>query len=158
MNYTKKLQDIGFSEEEAKIYLAVLKLGIAKVSDISRETNVARTSVYNHLSQLLEKNYLKKTKNQGAKYLIANEPKIILDNQEEKIENFSKILPMLEKLAGLPEKKPTVEFSDVRQGLLNINDAILKAGNKKNPVYVIESGSAVGAYVDIVGWKFIYQL
>ncbi len=158
MDYSKKLQDIGFSKEEAKIYLAVLRLGMAKISDVSKETDIPRTSVYNHLEHLIENNYIKKTKSQGIEYLIASDPAMILNNKKEKVDSFSEIVPMLEKIAGLPGQKPNIEFSDVKSGILNINNTILEASDKKYPVYTIESGSSLESFIDIAGWKFMYQL
>lgn len=158
MNYTKKFQDIGFSEEEAKIYLAVLSLGMAKVSDISKEADIPRTSVYNHLKRLIKDDYIKKTKSRGVEYFIVSDPINIFDSQKEKIENFSKIIPLLEKMAGLPGKRPNIEFSDVKKGMLNINNKILEVSNKKYPVYAIESGLALESFIGIAGWEFLFQL
>ena len=158
MNYIKKLQDIGFSEEEAKIYLAGLKLGTAKVSEIAKEAEIPRTSVYNYLKKLIESGYFRKTKKQSIEYFIANDPKDIFESKKEKMKSFSNILPMLENLINFQEKKSYVEFSDVKKGLFDINEMMIKASNKKHFVCAIESGATNEAMLKVVGWKFIQQM
>ncbi len=158
MKYIKKLQEIGFSEKEAMVYLAILQMGMAKISDISRKINIPRTSVYNHLERLIENDYLRKTKNQGVEYLVASDPEVILDNQRDKINSFSEILSELKRLGDLPSKRPNIEFSDVKSGMLNMNKTILEVNNEKYPVCAIESGQAMSSLVDIAGWKFMYNL
>ncbi|MCK5416204.1 helix-turn-helix domain-containing protein [Candidatus Parcubacteria bacterium] len=158
MNYIAKLQNIGFSEEEAKIYLAGLRLGTAKVSEIAKETEIPRTSVYNYLKKLIENGSFRKIKKQSIEYFIASNPKDIFASKKEKMESFSNILPMLENLIDFQEKKSYVEFSDVKKGLFDINEMMLKTSNKKYFVCAIESGATNEAMLKIVGWKFIQQM
>ncbi len=51
----KKLQDFGLSEYQARVYLALLELGIATASQIPPISKVPRTRIYITMSQLHEK-------------------------------------------------------------------------------------------------------
>ncbi len=50
----KELQAIGLSESETKVYVALLELGGATVSEIAKRARVNRTSVYDILTRLIE--------------------------------------------------------------------------------------------------------
>ncbi len=156
MNYATKLQDIGLKKQEAEVYLACLKLGMAKVSELAKEVDIPRTSIYVYLGDLLEKGYLKKSKKQGIEYFIPLEPKFILEDKKEKIKNFSETLPQLEKILGFSGKKPKIEYFDTKQGLLKIYEAMLRFNYKHIPC-IIESGEATKQNLDKLGWEFWYK-
>jgi len=156
MNYIKKLQDIGLKKQEAEVYLACLKLGMAKVSEIAREVDIPRTSIYVYLEDLLGKGYLKKSKKQGIEYFIPIEPRFILEDKKEKIKNFSETVPQLEKILGFPIKKPKIEYFDTKQGLFKLYEAMLKFDYKHIP-YLIESGEATKQNIEKLGWEFWYK-
>ncbi len=155
MDYTKKLQSIGFSEHEAKVYLACLKLGLAKVSELSKEINVPRTSVYIYLNSLIEKGYIKKTKKQGVHCFTALEPKTIFNDAQEKIKNFGETVPELEKLIRLSSKKAKIEYFDTVEGMKRTYELLSKS--KKHIAYVIESFEADEYYIEKIGWDFVYE-
>ena len=157
MSYIKKLQDIGLEKHEAEVYLACLKLGFAKVSELSREVDIPRTSIYVYIKNLIEKGYLKKTKKGNIEYFIPIDPKDILSNTKEKIESFAKVVPQLEKFMDFVGKKPKVEYFDTKQGLLNLYEKMTEI-NYKQPPYLIESAEAVKNGFEKMDWDFIYKL
>lgn len=156
MSYTIKLQNIGFKKEEAEIYLACLRLGSVKVSQLAEEVDIPRTSIYVYLKNLIEKGNIKKTKKAGVEYFSAIDPRSIFEDSREKLESFSKILPQLEKLLDFPCNKPKVEYSDTAQGLLKLFGEMLRM-DYKNPPYLIESGEAVKQNLEIMGNEFHYK-
>lgn len=156
MSYIIKLQSIGFKKEEAEIYLACLKLGTVKVSDLTKEVDIPRTSIYVYLKNLIEKGYVKKTKKAGIEYFSAIDPKFIFEDSKEKLEGFANILPQLEKLLDFPGNKPKIEYSDTAQGLLRLYEEMTKM-DYKNPPYLIESGEAIKRNLEIMGDDFNYK-
>jgi len=156
MDYIKKLQDIGFKKEEAEVYLACLKLGMAKPAELAKEIDIPRTSIYIYAKSLLEKGYLKKTKKSGSEYFIAVEPDYILGDIKEKMENFSGIVSGLEKLMDFSGKKPKSEYFDTKQGMVNLYQSMLKIDYKHIP-YMIESGEAMAQVIEKFGWDFWYK-
>ncbi|TRZ77118.1 TrmB family transcriptional regulator [bacterium] len=156
MNYATKLQNIGFKKEEADVYLACLKLGTAKVSQLTKEIDIPRTTIYVYLKNLLEKGYIKKTKKQGIEYFSAVDPKIISEDSKERLESFVGIIPQLEKLLDFPTNKPKIEYSDTAQGLLKLYNEMTKM-DYKNPPYLIESGEAIKHNLEIMGDDFSYK-
>lgn len=156
MNYSNKLKKIGFSEAEAAVYLACLELGGAKASEISKKTNLPRTSIYTVSKALLEKGYLQKSKRGKIDKFIARDPKIILEETQENLDSFAEIVPVLGNVMSFASKCPQVEFSETKEGILNIYRQIIKA-DKKYPICLIESGRAVEKIYEIAGWDFVYD-
>lgn len=156
MSYSSKLKKIGFSEAEAAVYLACLELGGAKASEIAKKTNLPRTSIYTVSKALLEKGYLQKSKHGKIDKFIARDPKIILEETQENLDSFAKVVPNLGNLMNLAAKNPKIEFSETKEGILSIYRGIIKA-DKKYPICLVESGKAVEKIYKIAGWDFVYD-
>ena len=131
-------------------------MGGAKASEIAKKTGLPRTSIYTVNKALLEKGYLQKSKRGKIDKFIARDPKIILEENQENLDSFAKIVPNLGNIMTLASKCPKVEFSETKEGVLNIYRQIIKA-NKKYPICLIESGKAVEKIYEIAGWDFAYK-
>jgi sugar-specific transcriptional regulator TrmB len=142
MNYIKKLENIGFSKNEAKVYLACLKLGQVKVSLLANNLDIPRTSIYIYIKKLLEKGYLKKSRRKGIEYFSPVEPSYLFKDVKEKVDNFFSVLPDLENLLDFSSQKPKVEYFDTRAGLIKVYQSLLYK-NYKKPPFFIESGQAL---------------
>ena len=108
------LLDLGFSRNESKVYFNLLKSGLSTVSEISSNTSIHRTNIYDCLERLIEKGlvtYIYKGK--GKKYQASN-PNKIKDLLKEKEENFSKILPEMIKLR---QSSPSNELVEIHRGI-----------------------------------------
>ena len=51
----KILEDVGFTEGESKIYLALLELGESKVGPLIKSSGISRSKVYDILDRLIAK-------------------------------------------------------------------------------------------------------
>lgn len=156
MSHLKQLQDIGLKKQEAEVYLACLKIGIAKVSDLAGEVNIPRTSIYIYIKNLLEKGYLKKSKKQGIEYFVPIEPRHISEEINEKAKTFSNTVPQLEKFLDFAGKKPKIEYFDTKQGMFRLYEEMLKL-DYKHILYLIESGEAIKQNLEKMGWDFWYK-
>ncbi len=61
LSLTKILEKTGLRTTEAKVYMASLELGAASVSNIAKEANIKRTTVYPALKSLIEKGLMNST-------------------------------------------------------------------------------------------------
>lgn len=154
MDYIKNLQDMGLKKQEADTYLACLRLGVAKISDLAREVEIPRTSIYVYAKNLLEKGFLKKSKKGKVEYFTPVDPRDIFENTKEKIDSFGAILPQLEKILDFAGKKPKIEFYDTKRGLLELYEKTLRLSFKHIP-YLIESGEATKSGVEKVGLEYM---
>lgn len=58
MELTDKLQKLGFTENEAKIYVGLLSLGEATAREIHEFTHVPRPKIYATLERMSKKGYI----------------------------------------------------------------------------------------------------
>lgn len=122
----RNLIEAGFEPKEVEIYLAVLSLGKATVTDIARKSGVKRTTVYEYLDDLVRKNLVHKT-SQGKRimYLAENPEKIgkLLDYRKK---HFEKILPDLKSVFARSSHKPQIRFYEGIEGMRAIYDEMTK--------------------------------
>ncbi|MEX0672441.1 MAG: helix-turn-helix domain-containing protein, partial [Candidatus Paceibacterota bacterium] len=57
----KNLQNLGMSEKEAKVYLALLQVDSASATELSRTTDIKRPTVYVIIESLAEKGLVSET-------------------------------------------------------------------------------------------------
>ena len=55
MDVKQVLSELGLSEGEIKVYMALLKLGSSPVSALKEETKLHRTTIYDFIEKLLNK-------------------------------------------------------------------------------------------------------
>lgn len=98
----EKIQQAGLTEGEAKVYLALLKLGSSTSGPIIEESGVANSIIYRILNSLIEKGLVSYITKEKTKYFTAANPQRIIDYIEEKKEkldedkfSIEKILPQL---------------------------------------------------------------
>jgi sugar-specific transcriptional regulator TrmB len=126
--YESVLQELGFSRNEAKVYLTLLKLGSTKTGALVKETGLHRVIVYDVLNSLIKKGFASYVKRGNWKYFQAVDPDELLNLLEERKRRIEGILPELKKL-----KKPAVENVKVevyrgKEGLKTGLNDILKEG------------------------------
>jgi len=101
------LEEYGLTEEEARVYIGVLRMGTGKVSEISHFTNTDRVKGYKILENLRNEGYVSSTLSSPILFS-ANDPATTFDNVLKKKKsglqrlekNQSKLLENLEKLKG----------------------------------------------------------
>ena len=98
------LLEIGLTEGEAKVYLALSKLGSSTVGPVVKESGVAYSNIYDILNRLIEKGIVSFIVKSKTRYFQACSPSNLLDyldkkekKMHEEKENLKKILPELEK-------------------------------------------------------------
>ena len=143
-----ELKDIGLSDKEAKVYLAMLELGPASVLEISARAGINRPTTYVQIESL-KKTGLVSSQTKGKKQLfIAESPsqlEHILDVRnkelEQKKQQLRSVLPELSAMFHLGDEKPLVRYFEGKEGLLRMQEEFLKT----------KSGEILGIYsVDAV--------
>jgi sugar-specific transcriptional regulator TrmB len=68
------LEQLGFSQLEAKIYLTLLESGPMTVKELADAVNINRTAAYSHIASLLENGVIISIMHGGRKQLVSIEP------------------------------------------------------------------------------------
>lgn len=120
------LEDLGLSEAEAKVYLALLETGQTLAGPIIKKTNLHRGTTYQILQRLIEKGLVSYIIKAGKRYFEAVDPKRFLDILKSKEESFLEILPILKNKKELSKLKQEVEVFSGYKGIRSVCDKILE--------------------------------
>lgn len=140
-----ELKTTGLSENESKVYLALLELGSATVQEIAKKSGVKRVTTYVQLEALAKLGLVTsfekaspaslKLRRAGKTYFRAEDPENlskILERERkmsgERERSLSEILPKLEQLYLSSGERPRVRFFDGIEGLRTMQDEFLKSG------------------------------
>ncbi|MDD5193558.1 MAG: helix-turn-helix domain-containing protein [Candidatus Nanoarchaeia archaeon] len=101
------LREIGLTEREIKVYVALLELGKTTAGPISSRARLAHTKVYDTLQRLVEKGLVSYIVVSKTKYFQAEDPREIvniLDDRREKVIEVVKELQYKKKI-GLEKQE-----------------------------------------------------
>ncbi|OGG72801.1 hypothetical protein A3A38_00610 [Candidatus Kaiserbacteria bacterium RIFCSPLOWO2_01_FULL_53_17] len=91
----KVIEELGYSPNEAKVYLAALVLGEAHVSDIAAKAKMPRTSVQVIVDNLHKDGLMNFYVQRRYKYWVAENPERLLANFQKREEAMREALPSL---------------------------------------------------------------
>lgn len=90
------LAQFGLSEKQAKVYLALLELGEARIGPLAARAGIKRTSIYNFMAELVELGIITKFEHNGRDYYRAEDPKKLQFLYEQRGRQLAELLPELE--------------------------------------------------------------
>lgn len=151
---TKDLEQLGLSEKEAKVYLAVLELGEVNIQKIAQKSGIKRTTVYDVINSLKEKRLLTEIAKGKKTLFSAEDPRKLEGQLDEKKEMLKKILPELLSITNLLDKKPTIKFYEGNEGIKEVYKDTLNYPDQELLAWV--SQEAVVGFD--VGWLDKYYL
>ncbi|MBU2503951.1 MAG: hypothetical protein KJ879_02770 [Nanoarchaeota archaeon] len=128
----ESLINLGLTDGEAKVYLALLKLGSVTVGPIVKGANVAYSNIYEILERLLEKGLISFIIKEKTKYFQAVPPSRLSeflekkeDDLEEQKANLKDIIPQLEKLQNPTSRQEAEIFTGLR-GIKTAYERLIK--------------------------------
>jgi len=129
------LRDLGLSEKEIKVYIALLKLGPSPVSKITEHSEVNRVTVYPTLKNLIEKGFVSKFLMERKNHFKAIEPKQILNLIKEKENKIKDIVPILEQISKKIKTSTSIELFRGSKGISSFIEKIYSSGEKEMFAY-----------------------
>lgn len=145
------LVELGMSQNEAKVYTALIELGATTATKLAEKSRVHRTNVYEALERLKKKSLVATVTKDKATFFEATDPStlsIILKEKEAKLDS---ILPQLKLAKQLNKKKDSV---NIGEGLIAVKDAYFRTLDKKLPIYTMGSPKAASDIAKIFLDKF----
>jgi sugar-specific transcriptional regulator TrmB len=124
----KFLEEIGLSDKEAKVYLALIEVDDDSVLNLARRTGVNRTTIYPVLQALTVKGLVSETQ-KGVKTHYRAEPperlQSVLERRkieiDEQVKRLAEVVPRLRsQMRG--DSKPVVKYYEGKQGVLSAMD------------------------------------
>ena len=120
MNIDKILTNLGFSDNEARVYLAALETGLASAQDIADKAKLKRTTTYSVLDVLVKKGFILKTQKEGKNRYVAENPDNLISIFENHQKELKKALPELKAIYNVEQVKPKVLFFEGEPGIKKI--------------------------------------
>src|SRR3989338_886746 len=132
---TKILEDIGLSNAEIKVYLALMELGTTTAGPILEKSGLQNSVVHMTLNKLIERGFVTFVKEGKRNHYQAANPKHIIDFISEKKERFEAILPeLLLKQKQAKEKPEIISFRGI-MGIKELLMELLEAGGKEHHTF-----------------------
>jgi len=154
-NTESVLEKIGLTQNEAKVYLTLLKFGQLKAGRISKEASINRTSAYDAIKRLLEKGLISYVVIANRKLFKAVNPKRLSEYIEEKKEEIESVLPYLEGLHKESKSEQHVTLYTGYKGVQSVYQDILR---KKKPIDVFGSEGQLGERMPWYVNKFVNEV
>lgn len=155
MDKEKVLEELGFSRNEAKVYLALLELGSATATKISDKSKIHRTTVYDCLERLVKKGFASYIIKEDKKCFKATNPENLFGIIREKEELLKSIIPELRLSKRLAPEEVKASIYEGMSGIKAITEdilATLKEGEK-----VITFGNPKDTNIKLKSFVEIYH-
>jgi PAS domain S-box-containing protein len=153
MQHQKVIEQLGYSQSEAKVYMAALRLGESLVSNIAQKVGMPRNTVQAIVEKLHTDGLMSFYVLRRYKYWSVENPERLLTNLQKREETVKTALPALVEMRKLARKK--VSTKNPKQGL-----TIIKAwaDSSKQPMLVTDTDAMI-VYVNTLWEKqFGYSL
>lgn len=149
---TSIIKEAGLTENEAKVYLALIELGTSTVGKISEKSRIHRTNVYDSLNSLEKKELVKCTDKGQTRHYEAADPENLTRIIKSKKERLKRILPELKLSMQLAPKKSQVHVYEGLEAFKSMLNHFLDTGKER---FVI--GAPASAYPRINDFLEIYH-
>ena len=142
----KYLQEIGLTDKESLVYLALLQVDSSSVVDISKKTGIKRTTVYVVIDTLAKKGLVSETTVNSKTLYQAESPehlqtfierqKLLLDERARRLQDVISQIKSIQRETG---EKPIVQYFEGKEGILSMNASIYEEAADGSPVYLLYS-------------------
>lgn len=131
------LHQLGFSDKEARVYLAGLELGASSVQKIALRASVNRATTHVILQAFIKRGLVTVFESRGRNFFAVEDPSLLqklihlkAEEERERLERLNRIWPEFSALYALSKDKPRVRFFEGRAEMLKAADFIFRAQEK----------------------------
>ena len=144
---TEDLKQAGLTENESKVYLALIDIGAAHAGQISRKSGLHRRTVYDTVEMLIKKGLVGYILQNNRKLFSAASPNRILEMISEKQNLLNPIVENLMQKYSKTREKEETNFYKGKEGLKSVFEDQLNAKE------ILILGASVKAY-DVLKFYF----
>lgn len=145
----KLLQELGLTERESKVYLALLEIGSTTTGPLSKRSNIPNSKIYETLDKLIEKGLVSFILKSNIKYFQPSSPESLLEFIKNKEKQAEEIVLELKKKYNLTEKSQTAEVYEGIKGVKAAFDKLLDVVGDNGEYCVFGFNDALG-HPDVV--------
>jgi|TARA_Y100000310_G_scaffold51278_2_gene47281 sugar-specific transcriptional regulator TrmB len=151
------LENIGLTEGESKVYLALLRMRVSTIGNIIKEARVSNSKVYNILDRLSKKGLVGTVIIKNKRHFEAKDPsrlKEFIKLEEKKIiekkGEINELMPKLQETFKQAEPAQEAEILQGINGIKTFTEMILKNLEKEDTFYILgapkEATELLGPY------------
>ncbi|HAU40013.1 TPA: hypothetical protein DCW56_03720 [Candidatus Peregrinibacteria bacterium] len=127
--HREQLYKLGFSEKEASVYLTLLRIGPSVASTLARLSNIRRTSIYDVLNGLTERNLIGSYKQGKDTYFVVEDVNNLYFQEKQKTDIAKRLAADLKK--SMNWQGIRVNYYVGYEGYREIYEEILRAKPKE---------------------------
>jgi len=149
------LEDLGLTNAEIKVYMALLKLGDSTAGSVLEKSGLQNSVVHRALNSLIEKGIISYILEGRRKVYQASDPEHFYEFIDDKKERFKQILPELKKKQAFAKEKTEATIYRGKKGINEIYMRLLSSGGKEYNTY----GGGKRVTFDVMGetwWKALH--
>jgi len=125
-----KLKQLGLTENESKVYFALLELGPVHAGLITRKSGLHRRVVYDTLDMLIKKGLIGYILENNLRLYSASNPEKLIDIIREKESEINEVMPLMLSLYNRKREEEGTNFYKGKAGLKYIFEDQLKTGKE----------------------------
>lgn len=114
------IESVGLETDEAKLYIAGLKLGEAPASAYAKKTALNRVTTYNYLERLTKRRIFSAVRKKNAKYYQPISPEKLSIEARKNVDSLDRVLPDLRGLMGNHHRTPKVRYYEGSEGVRDV--------------------------------------
>jgi len=148
------LRELGFTEGEEKVYIALVKLGTSSTGAIAKEARVSRSKLYEILDKLIKKGIVSHFLKNKVNYFNGAPPSRIVDYLKEKEKKiglqrveFEKKIPFFEKFLENRKNIHGAEVYEGVEGIKQVREIALAKMKKGDTMYYFGNPASGHEYV-----------
>lgn len=143
MDTDNLLGNLGLTDSERKVYLALLELGPSLAGRITRKTGIHRRNVYDITERLIKKGMVGYILKNNRRLFEAANPEVFLDIVKREEARVLEGLPFLQSLYTKTKEKQETNFYKGRDGLKTVFQDQVE-DNKNGEILIL--GASKGAF------------
>ena len=130
------LRDLGLSEREVKVYIALLEIGETTVGPIASKSRIQHSKIYQVIEKLVDKGLATFIIKSKTKYFQAQDPKFLLYLLKEKEKQLSNILPKLQLKRKFSNQRQTARVYEGYRAIQSLYEMLIDGLDKTSYYYV----------------------
>lgn len=134
----ESIEELGLTPREAKVYLALLKLGLSPIGPIIKESGTPSSKIYETLNKLAQRGFVSTIITKNIKHFQAADPQVILDALDEKRREIAEeVIPQLKRLQLNEGRGQEATIYEGLRGIKSIYEKMLRVLRKGDTLYVL---------------------
>ncbi len=138
------LSRLGLNTHEVRLYLALLQLPGAGISDLHRETGMYRPLIYRTLPLLIEKGLAVKVVKGKRKQYSAESPDKLAALVTNLTKDLEETLPDLKEMYQARTERPSIKYFEGRRGVAQVYTDIVTSLKRDDVFYRYSSAAEIG--------------